>query len=580
MNLKSSSTTRKKHSHPVTQYALDVRDEKILAGRLVRLACERHLRDLEEGPTRGLHFDEAKATNVIEFFHKFLTLGEDRLFLLSAWQSFIVGSLFGWTWKATGLRRFRQAYIETGKGSGKTPMLGGIGLLGLLADGEEAAEIYSAAPSLNQAKIPFADAEKMLDRAALLNKRCKRNLNNIAVERTNSFFRPISSERRSLDGPRVHFGLIDELHEHRDATVFDKIRAGTKGRKQPLIIAITNSGYDRHSIAWRQHEYSTKILERIFENDSFFAYVCGLDTCENCRKQGKDQPSEGCATCDDFRDERVWIKGNPNLDVSVTRQYLREQVQEAIEMPSKQNIVKRLNFCMWTEQSVRWLNLDLWDRGAKPVPSASLLGRSCFLGMDLARSHDLSALAALFPPVEQNEPWKLLMRFWIPEGNVEARVRRDRVPYDVWIREGCIRTTPGEATDFGFIEKEILELAGQYQIEECAFDRTFADSLVQRLMAEGLAMVEFGQGFLSMAAPCGELERLLISGQLQHGGHPVLRWNATNVAVSRDAAGNMKPDKVGSTERIDGVVALLNALGRAMVHGPKPKAPQYAITVL
>ena len=314
---------------PITDYARAVTTGTILAGRLVRLAGARHLRDLAEGPARGLTWSPAHGQHIIDFFPQFLRLAEGehagRPFALQPWQQFIVGSLFGWL-GSDGYRRFRRGYIETGKGSGKSPMAAGVGLYGLAFDDEAGAEVYAAAVSRDQARIMFSDAVKMVaaspDLAALIDV----NVNNLSVRGSNSFFRPVSSEGRGLDGKRVHIALIDELHEHRSDVVVDKMRKGTKGRRQALVLELTNAGYDRESVCWYEHDYSAKVLERVVDNDAWFAYVCQLDACNACRADGKDQPQEACPTCDDFRDERVWIKTNPNLDVSISHKYLRELV--------------------------------------------------------------------------------------------------------------------------------------------------------------------------------------------------------------------------------------------------------------
>jgi phage terminase large subunit-like protein len=446
--------SKKPPVHPVTQYAIDLLGGTILAGRLVRLACERHVGDLEHGKERGIVFNERAATRALEFFG-FLNLAEGehagKPFRLESFEQFIVGSLFGWM-GPDGYRRFRTAYVEIGKGNGKSPMAAGIGLFGLFADGEMGAEIYSAAVTRDQAKIAFSDAEKMVDASPALSRRVEKTVNNLAVLATNSFFRPVSSEARGLDGKRVHIALIDEIHEHPTAMVVDKMRAGTKGRRQALIFEITNSGYDRTSVCWAHHDYSAKVLEGIIEDDSWFAYICQLDPCEDCQSEGKTQSVDGCPTCDQWTDESVWIKANPCLDVSITRKYLREQVREATGMPSKQNIVKRLNFCTWTEQADRWIDMGIWDEGAHIVRPNELLERFCFGGLDLSTTTDISAFVLAFPPHDDGELWKILCRFWIPKDNVGKRVQRDRVPYDQWIREGFIEATEGNVVDYDVLK--------------------------------------------------------------------------------------------------------------------------------
>ncbi len=501
---------------------------------------------METGKARGLRWDKGAAQRAIGFFRDVLRLENDQPFILAPWQAFVVGSLFGW--KRGDVRRFRSAYVETGKGSGKTPLAAGIGLILLCADSEEAAEVYSGATAADQARICWLDAKRMVERSPALSSRIEVSVGSLAHMASTSWFKPVSSEHRGLDGKRVHGALVDELHEHRDAQVVDKLRAGTKGRRQALIFEITNSGYDRHSVCWQHHEYSLKVLEGVLENDEWFCYVCALD--------------EG----DDWRDPKVWIKANPSLGVTITERYLAEQVREAEGMPSKQNIVRRLNFCEWTEQSTRAIDMTLWDAGSAPIDLAALRGRACFGGLDLARVNDLSAFDLLFPPVVPGEKWKVLAWFWVPQDDIAKRAQRDRVPYDVWVREGFITATPGNVTDFGFIQAKILELAGLYDIHTIAFDRTFAGEIVQALQEQlgEERVVELGQGFLSMAAPTAELLRLVKGAELQHGGNPVLRWNASNLSCATDPAGNLKPDKAHSTERIDGIAALCNAIGMAL----------------
>jgi phage terminase large subunit-like protein len=554
---------RPRTKDPVAAYARAVVGGRISAGKPVRLACARHLRDLKEGPGRGLEWRLDQALRAIEFFPAMLHLEDGRPFVLEAFQQFIVGSVFGWY--QDGHRRFRTAYIESGKGSGKTPMAAGVGLLGLIADKEPAAEVYAAATTREQAAIAFKDAKRMVEAEPELAKLIDVQVASLFVPSTGSIFRPVSAEHRGLDGKRPHIGIVDELHEHPSALVVDKIRAGTKGRQNALIFEITNSGWDRHSVCWNHHEYSLKVLEGILENDSWFAYVCSLD--------------EG----DMWTDPKVWIKANPALGVTIQRKYVAEQVAEAVGMPSKENIVRRLNFCEWTEQSVRWLPMEQWDLGGAAIDATALRGRRCFGGLDLARVADLSALCLLFPPVDAEEPWKALMWYWLPEDDIQKRTEKDRVPYDVWTRdpraevgldgEPWVLTTPGNTTDYGFIESKVLELAGLYQIVGCAFDRTFAGELVQALRTEGVDMIEFGQGFLSMAGPTAETERMVKGEILDHGGNPVLRWNAANTTVQIDAAGNIKPDKEHSTERIDGMVALIMARGLAMKTAPAAEEP-------
>jgi phage terminase large subunit-like protein len=547
---------------PVEAYARAVLAGQIVANRLVRLAAERHLRDLAEGPARGLQWDWLAAEDVIAFFSNALRLAEGefagRPFVLTPWEQFVVGSLFGWN-GPDGYRRFRTAYCEIGKGNGKSPLAAGIGLYGLIADQEASAEIYSAATNRDQAKIVWRDAARMVAASPVLKGQIVERVNNLSYK-GQSYFRPVSSDASSLDGFRPHIVIVDEIHEHPNSLVIDKMRAGFKGRRQPLLIEITNSGFDKLSVCYQHHEFSIKVLEGTVENDAWFAFVCGLD--------------EG----DDWRDEAVWPKANPNLGVSVTLKYLREQVAEAVEMPAKQSIVRRLNFCAWTEGAVRAIDMDQWNRGgpSSSTPAAlveagidemaaSLRGRECRGGLDLGRVGDLSAFVLLFRPIEPGEPWKILCRFWCPNDDIEIRSRRDRAPYSVWRDQRFLIATDGNVTDFKFIGAEVVRIARLFDIREIGFDRTFAGELIQTLMDENLNMVEVGQGFLTMAAPTAELLRLVKGGELWHGAHPIMRWCASNLSVRQDPAGNLKPDKERSSEKIDGIAALCNALAVTLV---------------
>lgn len=485
---------------------------------------------------------------------------------MEPFQQFIIGSLFGWK-GADGFRRFRTAFIEQGKGNGKSPLAAGIGLYGLVADGEGAAEIYAAATMKDQAKILFRDAENMVRASPFLNAHVQQNVNNLSVAATNSFFRPCSSEKKGLDGKRVHMALLDEIQEHPSPLVVDKMSAGTKGRRQALIFEITNSGYNRETVCWHHHEYSAKVLEGVFSDDSWFAYVCQLDPCAKCVAEGKDTPSDNCSDCDDWRDERTWIKANPCLDVSITREYLRKQVREAVGMPSKQNIVKRLNFCMWTTTDVKWLPLDDWDLCGEPFDPQELRGQDCYGGLDLASTSDLTAFALVFP---HEDPPKVLVYFWLPEDTVRERSKNQMVPYDVWVRQELIETTPGNITDYDVVRERIKELADEFTIKEIGYDPHNALQLVTQLESDGLTMVPVRQGMLSMSPPSKHLEVAVQSHAIRHGGNPVLRWCASNAATVRDSNDNVRPDKKRSSEKIDGITALVIALSRVIVHQETP----------
>jgi phage terminase large subunit-like protein len=306
--------------------------------------------------------------------------------------------------------------------------------------------------------------------------------------------------------------------------------------------------------------------------------MTGLDVCAKCEADGKTVPQDGCPDCDDWRDESVWEKANPNLRYlgAPFLDYLRRQVEEAKAMPSQENIVKRLNFCIWTESITRWIPADKWAACAFPVDALALKGRTCYGGLDLSTNADVTAWVLVFPPIAEGGKYEVLCRFFLPEDNMAERVKRDKVPYDVWARQGFITLTPGNIIDYAFILAQIEQDAKEYTIAELAFDRWGSQKITTDLQEIGFevegkkSLVQFGQGFASMSAPTKEVERMVLAGELAHGGNPVLTWMASNVAIKSDPAGNAKPDKEKSTERIDGVVALIMAVGRAMLkQGPK-----------
>jgi phage terminase large subunit-like protein len=536
---------------PVRTYAAAVGDGSMVAGPLVRLACKRHLDDLAHGAERGLVWDQEAADHALSFFG-FLRLSEGAFagqeFELLGFEAFIVGSLFGWK-SADGFRRFRIAYIEIGKGNGKTPLAAGIGLYGLVADDEASAEIYTAGVTRDQANYILRDARKFVEASPGLSSRVEVTNHNLAVLATDSYMRGVSSEARSLDQKRVHMALIDEIHEHPNSAVVDKMRAGTKGRRQALIFEITNAGYDRHSVCWQHHEYSRQVLEGAIPNDAWFAFVAGLD--------------EG----DEWTDEAVWPKANPGLGVTITHRYLREQVDEAIGMPAKANIVKRLHFCIWTEQATRWLPMEAYDACdlvATPAPDAVRWG-----GLDLSTTTDLTAFVLLGTHSEPGadgldvEITDVRALFWCPEEGIALRSRRDHVPYQLWADQGWIIATPGNVVDYAAVAAAIEHEAEDITITQIGADRWHLVALQSHLDTPA-PLVEVGQGYRGMAGPMQELERLVVGRTIRFGANPVLRWMASNLAVESDPAGNLKPSKDKSTERIDGMSALLNAIAVRM----------------
>lgn len=552
----------------VTAYAREVAKGKIPAGKLQRLACERHLRDLKDGADRGIHFDPDSAAKACRFFtilkhSKGVWAGQPLV--LSPWQTFIVGSLFGWK-RADGTRRFRTAYAEIPRKNGKSTLAAGVALLLAFFSGEPGAEVYCAATKKAQAQIVFGEARRMVLKNPPMKEKLGVHKLNLFSEDTASKLEPLSADAETQDGLNIHGAIVDELHAHKSRAMVDVLETGTGSRREPLLFYITTAGYDRNSVCWESHEYARQVLEGTAPDDTFFAFIAAAD------------PG------DDWKDAATWAKANPNLGVSVYEHDLARKAARAAKMPAQQNAFRRLHLNEWTEQAERWLDLDVWDAcGELPLEVEELAGKPCFGGLDLGRTRDLSSLELVFPPEEgEREEFAVLSFFWVPEEGMRVRVERDGVPYDVWVEEDLLKTTPGNVTDYDRIREDIRELASKFEIREIAYDPWSATQLATQLMDDGATMVEFRQGMQSLAGPTKELERLLLAKKLRHGANPILRWMAGNVAVTQDAAGNMKPDKAKSTERIDGIVALIMALGRALVHGGEGGSvyEEFGLTVL
>jgi phage terminase large subunit-like protein len=536
--------------HPADQYVDDVMEGKVAACKWVVKACERHLNDLDFGHQRGLYFDAAAGQHILDFF-QFLRHSKGRwagqVMVLEPWQQFILRTLFGWK-RADGTRRFRTAYLEVARKNGKSTLLSGVGLYLLDADGEAGAEIFTAAVKRDQARITHGEATRMVKTSPSLRKRLKVVKDNIFIAGTAAKFEPLGRDADSMDGLNVHGAIIDELHAHKTRDVWDILATATGAREQPLIVAITTAGFNRQTVCFEQHELVTKILDGTADNDDVFGIIYSID--------------EG----DDWQDERVWIKANPNLGVSVKLEDLRAQAKLAQQIPAQLNAFLRLKLDVWTTSSSKWIDITKWEACNAPVDADGLRGRRCYGGLDLSTSTDISALVLVFPPVVDGEPHQVLCRFWVPEESMRERSKKDGVPYESWVRQGWLKATPGNVIDFRFITEEIRELADTYDIAEIAFDPWNATQTSTELASDGLTMVQMRQGFQSLSAPTKMLETLILSKTIAHGGNVPLSWMVANTVTEEDAAGNLKPSKAKSTERIDGTVALIMAISRAVLN--------------
>ena len=551
---------------PVTAYAREVVAGKRIAGPHVRDTCARHLRDLEQGKKRGLVWNLDEANKAIRFFENVLKLNggdyEGKPFLLLAWQKFVVGSTFGW-FGADGYRRFRVCYVETAKGSGKSPLAAGIGMKGFVADGEARAEVYSAATKKDQAMILFRDAVAMVDQSPELSKRLQKSGTgekcwNLAYLQAGAFFRPISSDD-GQSGPRPHVGLIDELHEHKTNTVVEMLRAGTKSRRQALIFMITNSGSNKHGPCWGYHEYGAKVAAGEREDDAFFSFICALDEDD-----------------DPFEDEKCWPKANPSLqDADLPGyKYIREQVTEAKGMPGKEALVRRLNFCQWTGAESPWLSHEIWKGAQSDFDWQDLRGRRAVAGLDLSSTTDLTGLVFFVEPVEDGEPWKIVPFGWLPEIGLQEKSDTDGVPYVQWKDEGFLDTTPGRAISKRTILQKLSGMCNFFEVVEVAYDRWRIEDLIALANDEGITlppMRPFGQGFRDMSPAVENFERMLLNGELVHAGHKLLTMCAGNAVNEQDGAENRKLSKEKATGRIDLMVAAVMAGGLVSTL-PEPQA--------
>lgn len=499
------------------------------------------------------HYDKAKADRAVTFINNLShTKGKwaGKRFDLLPWQEQIVRDLFGIV-KEDGNRQFLTAYIEIPKKNGKSELAAAIALYLLYADNEASAEVYGAACDRNQASIVFDVAKQMVQMSRPLEKRSKiMGATKRIVNYSNAgFYQVLSAETGTKHGLNVSGLVFDEIHAQPNRHLYDVLTKGSgDAREQPLFFIITTAGTDRNSICYELHTKALDILNGRKKDTSFYPVVYGLS----------DE--------DDWNDEANWLKANPSLGHTIGIDRVREAYQQALDNPAEENVFKQLRLNMWTSSSVAWIPEHVYAKGNDPIQYDSLRGRSCYAGLDLSSTSDITAFVLVFPPRFEEENYIVLPFFWLPEDTLELRCRRDHVLYDVWERQGYIKTTEGNVVHYGFIEKFIEDLSEIYHIKEIAYDRWNATQMVQNLDGMGLTMVPFGQGYKDMSPPSKELYKLMMEGKIQHGGHPVLKWMGQNVVMRQDPAGNIKPDKEKSVEKIDGIVALIMGLDRCIRH--------------
>ena len=570
-------------SDPVLAYAQDVVSGKIVAGPHVRASCQRHIDDLENGHKRGLTWDPEAANRALGFFPQVLRLSQGQFegnpFNLHPAQAFIVGSIFGWK-RADGNRRFRRAYIEQGKGNGKSPLAGGIGLYGMMADNEPGSQVFAAAAKMDQARILFNDAVAMVRQSPHLRARLRETginpVNNLAWLEKGSFFRPVGRDTgKTGSGMRPHFALIDELHEHPNRDTVEMLERGFKFRRNPLLFMITNSGSSKNTVCWEEHEHAVAISHGEIEDDTTFSYVCALD-------EGDDP----------LTDPTCWIKVNPLLGVTITEEYLADVAAQARAIPGKSNGIRRLHFCQWTDAETAWITREAWEACEDPkLTLEQMAGRRCWVGLDLGATRDMTGKALLFEDGETEDgrpKFALFATGYTPADTLAERAKKDKAPYDVWAQQGYLIATPGKIVRFDQVAQDLIDESQEFDQQSIAYDRWLIRNFETTLDELGatLPIVEHPQGTnrrkdspLWMPESIDNLEGLLLEKRLRIEVNPALRSAISSSCFWTSPAGLRRFEKQRATSRIDLAVAAAMAVGAATVNGEET-VPDYKIIVL
>ena len=508
------------------------------------------------------HYDKAKADRAVKFIENLChTKGKwaGKRFWLLPWQEQLIRDIFGIV-KPDGYRQFRTAFVEICKKVGKSELAAAVALYLLYADNEPSAEVYGAAADRQQASIVFDVARQMVEMSPALLKRSKlmTATKRIVNYGNSGYYQVLSAEVGGKHGFSVSGLVFDEIHTQPNRQLYDVLTKGSSdARQNPLHFIITTAGTDRHSIAYELHTKAVDILEGRRVDPTFYPVVYGL----------KDD--------EDWEDEANWYKVNPSLGYTVDIERLRDAYREAKQNPADEVTFKWLRLNMWVSSTVAWIPDAIFMKGNEEIDLDALEGRDCYGGLDLSSTGDITALVLMFPPRDEDEKYILLPFFWVPEETIPQRVKAASVPYDIWERQGYLLSTEGNVIHYDFIEKFINDLAEKYHIVEIAVDRWNATQMIQNLEGDGFTMVPFGQGFASMSGPTKDFYRLLMEGQIIHGGHPVLRWMAGNVVVDTYPAGNIKVTKAKSKEKIDGIVAAIMALDRCIRNQTEPQGSVY-----
>jgi phage terminase large subunit-like protein len=520
--------------------------------------------ELDDGTTRTFYYLPKLAQRAVDFFPMCLrhVKGEwaGQPIKLEKWQEDdIIRPAFGWV-DEFGLRRYRVVYVEIPRKNGKSTLSAGVALNLTVCDHEPGAEVYSAAADKDQARIVFGAASDMRDSSSLLSEELAKFKNSLFAGDSNSVYRVLSADAFSKHGLNAHGVIFDEFHTQPNRNLWDVLLTSRGSRRQPMVFVITTAGYDRNSVCWEQHDYAIKVRDGIFKDPTFLPVIYSAE--EHLRTDE-----------DAWKKEETWKFANPNYGLSLKPEYVKEEFARALKTPAYENTFKRLQLNIWTEQATRWMPMAVWDKLGEPLfTERQLRGRECVAGFDLASSIDICSLVLLFPPIKKNEPHKVLCHFWVPELRAKERTEKQRIPYQQWIHAGLMKATPGNVTDYDFIRKDINDLGDKFKIKEIGYDPWNASQIVTQLEGDGYTMVPVRQGFASLSAPTKHLMTMALAGDIDHNKNPILRWMASNVAVKQDAAGNLKPDREHSSEKIDGIVALIIAVSRLIVFAEPEKS--------
>lgn len=544
--------------HPVSRYAIDVVEGREVTGTLVRLACERHLMDLETGADRGLVFD-CKAASRIANFSKLIqhTTGEmaGKPLRLEPWQVFRHGSIFGWKYAETGRRRFKSTYHQVAKKNGKTTDTAVPMLYSQLFDGEAAPQGFCAATTRDQAGLLFRELKRMVQASPELSQLMKVYQSAILCPKTNGMITALSRDGNSADGINPHFAARDEVHRWTDRELAEVLTNSMLARAQPIDWAITTAGADRATICGELRDYAERVLRGDVRDDRFFAYVA--------------EPPEDC----DPADPVVWKMANPNLGVAFEEEDFRAILEQAQAIAGRMPNFRRLHLNLWTEGNQSWIARDVWDQGlaSAPFDPAMLHGRKAWVGVDLSRTTDTTAIVVAVPV---DGALYLLAYTFLPEGpkGFIARAQTEKREFVQWRDEGWLEVHRGGQIDEDQVIERLKWIKDTFDLQEVVYDRWGMKYVAGELDRMRFPLFEHGQGYAGMSAPTKRFEQAVMTGRIRHGGNPVLAWQVGNVALDMDAAENVKPNKKKAMGRIDVAVAAIMAVGRAEVGKEKRKA--------